>query len=128
MRYSAGVDNLNWVATNRYGYWSADCIFMTLPEAQQALSGKLVFGNATQIEALKVLEIEARVQSILNACAHEITCPRCKGEGYLDCVCSECGDRHERECPQCKGEHVLPRPCEDCVKLSQLERDRRICY
>jgi len=30
-------------------------------------------------------------------------CRQCRGEGRIDCTCSECGDPHDRKCQRCGG-------------------------
>ena len=55
---------------------------MNEDEAKRILSGKLVFGDAKQIEALK------RLESGCKACdgTGEIECADCNGSGVLPCT------------------------------------------
>lgn len=87
---------------------------MTIAEAKKALDRPLRFGDAEQIAAIKVVEADARAESILSSCKHDAQCPRCKGDAYIDCIC-DCGDKHERRCPECRGTGTKSGACAACV-------------
>jgi DnaJ-class molecular chaperone len=91
-----------------------------LEEAAEVLSLNLKFGDSQQIHAVNLLAQVEECLAAIGACRHEENkqCPRCGGEGRLDCVCPECEDTHTRECPKCEGsgEGGEPRACGQCMK------------
>jgi hypothetical protein len=91
---------------------------MTLTEAFIELNPPLHFGDARQIEAVRLIEtIEACVDAI-KSCTHQLEqeCVECGGEGKVPCEC-HCGDEHTQECPMCEGDGVsVVSCCEHCLK------------
>lgn len=68
----------------------------------QLTSKPLVFGNAEQIRAVRYLERFER-----DGEEQELRCPKCNGEGEVDCECDSCGDVHSKECSECDGEGTV---------------------
>lgn len=76
---------------------------MTLYQARETLSGKLVFGDETQIAAVRFID---RAQALADAMDEESAgakvCANCNGTG--DCSCGSCGSDHE--CRECNGDGI----------------------
>lgn len=78
-------------------------MFETVKSAQEALAGKLVFGDAKQIQAVRFLEAVESAKSAILSCekrhASPFVCRNCNGTGA--CKYLECSDEHE--CRECDG-------------------------
>lgn len=87
----------------------------TVEQAQKILSGTLVFGDDTQIRAVRFLQTVQECAEILRKCPHGglviADCDACAGTGLHEC---ECGDNHD--CAKCDGvgELVLHAGIEMC--------------
>lgn len=55
-------------------------------------------------------------------------CKECRGEGYVECICSDCGDDHMRACRACDGKGVTCETCkgEGTVNLPKMCRPGRL--
>ena len=88
---------------------------MTLVQALTAIKGKLVFGDPLQIAAVRLLEAVEACAAAIKACPHDCKpCERCKGTGYIECECIDCGNTHEADCPECDGDTF--EQCSECAK------------
>jgi len=54
-------------------------------------------------------------------------CPRCEGNTYVECECTECGHCHTRQCPRCEGtgevDALTPDDVEDAEAASLVDDD-----
>lgn len=77
---------------------------MNVNEARGVLSGKLIFGDAKQVEAVRYLQAVNECVDAIQSCRethHEKNkkrCSQCSGTG--ECRC-DCGDEHD--CQKCDG-------------------------
>jgi len=80
---------------------------MTSDEAKRILSGKLIFGDAQQIEALRLLNGPKDASDDEESA--EDTCKRCEGEGTVAVKCDACDGIGfvSEECPICSGEGTV---------------------
>jgi DnaJ-class molecular chaperone len=75
----------------------------TVTEALTELTGRpLVFGDTSQIAAVRFIEKVDRCEESLRECTHELVCDDCDGSGEAEC--SQCGN--ETECEACGGSGV----------------------
>lgn len=77
---------------------------MTLTEAREAVSGKLKFGDDSQVQAKRFLD-ELDEMLILLGGANAALCTLCGGKGCVPhCDCGQCGeDDWLDQCPCCEG-------------------------
>lgn len=73
---------------------------MTLKDARESLSGRLVFGDERLIEAVRIIKAAG---DLIRLSKDGRECPECDGEGMIECC--ECG--HERDCEECDGKGKL---------------------
>ncbi len=78
---------------------------MTLKEAYAQLRPPLVFGQETQVKAVRFISTVAEVVAQLKDCPHsdDNSCDDCDGEGTTACTCLDCGHEHDAKCDECGG-------------------------
>lgn len=82
---------------------------MTVREARTIIARPLVFGNGTQIKAIRFLEELEEARAALKRCLEiHPRCDRCDGKRLVECDDCEGTGR----CPGCDG--VGETRCEDC--------------
>jgi RecJ-like exonuclease len=76
---------------------------MTESEAKAILSGKLIFGDAQQIEALRFLN-GPKKETEIGADAPKV-CAHCNDEGEIEEDCDKCDGTGmiNEDCPYCDG-------------------------